>query len=118
MTMKQTIINKLMDRGIEIARQCPETCRDFRIMTSSMRKATLILRWTAIDLSDEDKPVQCFRYECFNVDGSPQNCSVHYASVTGANAFFASLVTHYQQDCCGDHACASATSQSIINRNE
>lgn len=64
-TLKQSVIHKIMDRAIEINKACKERCTDFQIMLSRKRKNTLILRWTTIDISNEDNPVQCYRYECF-----------------------------------------------------
>ena len=100
--LNQKVIRSLMQRARVLAQSCPETCRDFRIMRSPLRSKTLILRWTAIDLSDEDKPTQCFRYECFHRDGRPQHCSVHYSDVNEANAFFDTLETLYRQTYPGD----------------
>lgn len=97
------IIYALMDRAIEINKECREHCRDFRIMVSGKRPNTLILRWTAIDIQDEDRPVQCYRYECFDMDGTPQNCSVHYSDQQEANEFFWSLTTLYKQEFSIDH---------------
>ena len=100
---EKKIINTIMDRAIGINSQCGEQCRDFRIMASPMRKNTLILRWTNIDIEDLDRPKQCYRYECFNIDGSSQNCSVNYTNQKEANQFFFSLETLHQQDFCIDH---------------
>jgi len=72
-TLKQSVIHKIMDRAIEINKACAAQCRDFQIMLSQKRKNTLILRWTTIDISNEDNPVQCYRYECFKTDGI-RNC--------------------------------------------
>jgi hypothetical protein len=107
--LKGTTINRLMDRAIEINGSCPLHCRDFRIMVSPMREDALILRWTTIDLSDVERPLQCFHYECFNVDGTPQNCSVYYENQQEANAFFFSLKTLYRQDFANDHKKALCT---------
>ena len=54
----QKVINKIMDRAIEINRGCPKQCRDFSIMTSPMRKGTLLLQWTTIN-------VEISRQQCF-----------------------------------------------------
>lgn len=97
------IINKIMNRAIEINKVCKEHCRDFRIMESSMLKKTRILRWTTIDISNVDRPVQCYRYECFDMDGTPQNCSIHYSDRQEANEFFMSLTTLYKQEYSIDH---------------
>ncbi len=106
--MKQIKLTKktlhaLMDRAVVIAADCPEACRDFRIMTSGLRKQTLLLRWTTINLDNIDNPVQCYRYECFHLDGTPQHCSVNYADQEAANAFFRSLKTLHRQPFAGDH---------------
>jgi len=103
--MDQKVINRIMDRGITISKECQDTCRDFRIMTSPMRKDTLILRWTTINIDNPDHPIQCYRYECFESDGTPQFCSVNYANQQEANAFFWSLKTHYKQGFCNSHKC-------------
>lgn len=92
-----------MDRAIEINKSCKEECRDFVIMTSGMRKDTLILRWTTIDLDDIERPIQCYHYECFSQDGSSQNCSVHYSNQDEANKFFWSLKRLYSQPFAIDH---------------
>lgn len=92
-----------MDRAIEINRACPDACRNFHIMESSMRPDALLLRWTAINLDDLDNPVQCFRYECFDRDGTPQLCSVNYADQSEAVEFYWSLNSLYHQTFCTDH---------------
>ena len=97
------IINAIMDRAIYINKECAEHCRDFRIMESSMHKDTRILRWTTIDISNVDRPVQCYRYECFDMDGTPLNCSIHYSDQQEANEFFMSLTTLYKQEFSIDH---------------
>ena len=97
------VITKIMDKALVIHHECPHECRDFRIMASPHRKNTLILRWTTINLENPDKPAQCFHYECFNPDGSPQNCSINYDTPEEANEFFWSLKSIYQQDFAADH---------------
>lgn len=101
--LDRVVIKRIMDRAVEIHKQCPDECRDFRIMVSPMREATLILRWLTIDISDLDRPTQCFHYECFNLDGSSQNCSVNYSSQEEANQFFFGLETIYSQNFASDH---------------
>lgn len=101
--MDKKIIDRIMSRAIEISQACPDDCRDFRIMTSPMRKDVLLLRWTRINIDNIDRPVQCFHYECFEPDGSPQNCSVYYSNQEEANTFFASLTELYQQQFAIDH---------------
>ena len=101
--VSQRLINKMMDKAIEINKGCPEECRDFTIMTSNMRKGTLLLRWTTINIENIDNPVQCYHYECFNTDGTAQNCSVNYADQEEANEFFWSLKTLYEQQFASDH---------------
>jgi hypothetical protein len=100
---EQTVIATMMDRALAIHRECKDECRDFRIMISPMRENTLILRWTTINLDDIEKPLQCYHYECFYPDGTPQNCSVNYANQEEANEFFWSLETLYKQDFACDH---------------
>lgn len=97
------IIHTIMDRAIVINKVSEEHCRDFRIMVSERHPETLILRWVAIDISDVDRPVQCYRYECFDVDGSPQHCSIYYADQQEANDFFSGLKTLHTQECAVDH---------------
>ena len=92
-----------MDQAATIDRACGESCRDFTLLTSPQKKDTLVLRWTAIDISDLDRPKQCYHYACFNPDGSPQNCGVNYDTATGANAFFMSLTPLYTQLFANDH---------------
>ena len=117
-TLKQSVIHKIMDRAIEINKACKERCTDFQIMLSRnrvheihdhreseavKRKNTLILRWTTIDISNEDNPVQCYRYECFKTDGTSQLCSIHYADQEEANDFIWSLEPLYHQQYAIDH---------------
>lgn len=97
------VIVRMMDRAIEINRQCPEECRDFKIMVSPMRENTLVLRWTTINIDNIDKPVQCFHYECFDMDGYSRNCSVDFADQDEANDFFWSLQTLHRQQFANDH---------------
>ena len=101
--MDKKVIQKIMDRAIELNGKCPEECRDFRIMTSPLREDVLILRWTAIDIEDIERPVQCFHFECFERDGTPQLCSVYYSNQEEANAFFNSLTELYRQQFAIDH---------------
>ncbi|QKX04174.1 hypothetical protein HN014_04375 [Aquimarina sp. TRL1] len=101
--IKQHIINEIMGRAIMINKQCKEHCRDFRIMVSGTQPDTLILRWIEIDISNVDRPLQCYRYQCFDMDGTPQNCSIHYSDQEEANEFFMSLTTLYKQEFSIDH---------------
>ena len=96
--ISEEIIENIMNEGILIKQKCKEACSDFQILTSKFHKDTLILRWLEIDISDIERPIQCYRYRCFNRDGSPQNCSIHYTNQEEANAFFKSLETHYTRD--------------------
>ena len=97
------VIDAIMNRAIEINNSCKQACRDFRIMTSTMRADTLILRWRTIDISNEDNPVQYYRYECFKMDGTPEFCSIHYTNQEEANDFITSLQTLYTQKFAIDH---------------
>ncbi len=101
--LEQSVINRMMNKGIQINKQCPQVCRDFSIMVSPMRKNTLLLRWTTINIDNIDNPVQCYHYECFNPDGTSQNCSVNYSNQQEANEFFWSLKTLYKQEFANDH---------------
>ncbi|AGC75808.1 hypothetical protein LX97_00493 [Nonlabens dokdonensis] len=101
--LKQSVIDAIMDRAIEINKGCKEQCRDFEIMLSRKRENSLILRWTSIDISNEDNPVQQYRYECFQTDGTSQMCSVHYADQDEANEFIWSLEPLYHQQFAIDH---------------
>ena len=101
--VSQRVINKMMDRAIEINRQWKEECRDFTIMVSPLRSNTLLLRWTTINIENIDNPIQCYFYECFNTDGTPQNCSVNYTDQEEANEFFWSLEKRYEQQFASDH---------------
>ena len=91
MNIPQDSIEKLMDEAVLIQKDCTESCFDFQIMTSRFHKNTLILRWVEVDISDVERPIQCYRYRCFHLDGTSQNCSIHYTNVEQANAFFKSL---------------------------
>ena len=101
--LNDTVIEKVMNRAIEISAACGDECRDFRIMVSPEKKDTLILRWIAINLDNVDKPVQCYQYECFNLDGISKNCSVNHSTQEQANKFSRSLKTLYKQTYCNDH---------------
>lgn len=101
--LKKEVINIIMDRAIEINKATSNQCRDFRIMISKIRPDTLILQWNCIDLTDFDNPKQCYRYECFDLDGTPQLCSIHYSNQEEANAFFWSLESIYHQQYAIDH---------------
>lgn len=102
-TLKQSVIHTIMDRAIDINKECKERCRDFQIMISSKRENILILRWTTIDISNVDNPVQCYRYECFKTDGTSQLCSIHYSNQEEANEFIWSLKPLYNQQYAIDH---------------
>ena len=99
----QAVIDKIMDYAITISKSECQACRDFRIMTSPTRENTLILRWTTIDIENIDHPVQKYRYECFQMDGTPQDCSIHYSNQKEANEFFNSLENLFQQEYSIDH---------------
>ena len=101
--LKQSVIDAIMDRAVEINKACKEQCRDFEIMLSRKRENSLILRWTSIDIFNEDNPVQQYRYECFQTDGTSQMCSVHYADQKEANEFIWSLEPLYHQQFSIDH---------------
>ncbi len=102
-TISKKVITSIMNRGMLIDKNCREHCRDFKIMISKKHQNTLILRWTTIDIEDIDRPKQCYRYECFDMDGTPQHCSIHYANQEEANAFFLGLKTLHVQECAIDH---------------
>lgn len=101
--LKQGLIHKIMNRALEINKECLENCRDFQIMISSMRSNVLILRYTTIDVSNIDNPVQCYKFECFELDGTPQLCSIHYTNQEEANEFIWSLEPLYHQQYAIDH---------------
>mgnify|MGYP006981762142 FL=1 len=96
MNIPQDSIEKLMSEATLIQKDYTESCFDFQIMTSRFHKNTLILRWIEVDISDVERPIQCYRYRCFNLDGTSQNCSIHYTNREEANAFFKSLEAHYK----------------------
>lgn len=102
-TITKTTIHKIMERAIAIDHSFSTECRDFTLMTSALRPDTLLLRWTCIDITDIDRPRQCYHFECFHMDGSPQLCSVNYSNQQEANEFFASLKAHYSQTFALDH---------------
>jgi len=101
--LTKAVIQRIMQRAISIQKTCGDSCCDFQIMTSAMRPDSLILRWTSIDLSDIDRPIQTYRYECFGLDGKALLCSVNYNDTAEANRFFKSLVSLYQQDFAYEH---------------
>jgi len=92
-----------MDVGAQRSAQCSDHCRDFQIMLSPDFPNTLILRWTTINIEEIDRPQQCYRYECFNTDGSPRNCSIHYSTPPAANHFYEHLELLYHQSFAIDH---------------
>ena len=96
------VIEKIMSRAGEISGYITKECFDFCIMTSTLKPDTLILRWTSVDLSNPDYPSQTFHYECFELDGTPQNCSIHFdqSEQEAANEFFFSLVKLHTQEFC------------------
>ncbi len=96
--LTRKIIRNVMNRALEIDDNCPEHCRDFHIMVSKEHKKNLILRWRTIDISDPDRPLQQYRYECFDLKGNPQGCSIHYSNQEEANTFFEGLVHLYKQE--------------------
>ena len=98
MKISKEITQKIWDQAITIDKSCMESCFEFQIMTSKFHKDTLILRWIEVDISDVERPIQCYRYRCFNIDGSSQNCSIHYADQAEANAFFKSLRAYPTQE--------------------
>ncbi len=98
MKISKQSIEKLWDQAVIIDKSCKESCFEFQIMTSKFHKDTLILRWIEVDISDVERPIQYYRYRCFNIDGSAQNCSIHYTNTQEANAFFKSLLPHYKQE--------------------
>ncbi len=101
--LQKAVIEKVMDRAMEISNGCQEHCRDFQIMTSKQHPDILILRWMTIDMGAIDTLFQCYRYECFDMDGTPQYCSIHYSNQEEANAFFKSLSPLYAQEYAADH---------------
>jgi len=101
--LSQFVVERIMDRAACINGSYREECRDFCILQSELRKGTLILRWTSINIDDPDRPVQCYHYECFNEDGKPQHCPIHYKGQQEANAFFQSLQLLYKQEFASDH---------------
>ena len=103
MKITKEVIEVIMDRAVIIDKESKEHCREFRIMVSGTHPNTLILRWTTIDISDVDRPIQCYRYECFEMDGTPQHCSIHYSDQKEANAFFSGLKSLHIQECAIDH---------------
>lgn len=93
----------MMNRAVEIDRDCLEHCRNFQIMESPLWPDALLLRWTTINIDNIDNPVQCYRYECFDQEGNPQHCSVYYADQEEANLFFQSLMPLHWQLFASDH---------------
>lgn len=88
----------MMARARHIDSNCPAHCRDFTIMRSSAHPDTLILRWKTIAIDNPDRPVQCYRYECFDLDGTPMGCSIHYSNQEEANVFFEGLTELHTQE--------------------
>ena len=101
--LKISVIENIMERGIAINKTCKEMCRDFQIMVSKEHPNMLLLRWTVIDISNPDNPMQCYRYECFKTDGSAMLCSLYYTNQQEANDFLWSLEPLYHQDYAIDH---------------
>lgn len=101
--LEKKVLDNIMNRAIEINAGCKEHCREFRIMKSKEHKKTLILRWLAIDVSDVQCLLQWYRYECFDMDGTPRYCSIHYSNQEEANEFFKGLEPLYAQEYAVDH---------------
>lgn len=101
--LRKKVIDSIMNRAIEINNDCKEQCREFKIMKSTKHKNILILRWLTIDISDLERLFQCYRYECFELDGTPQYCSIHYSNQEEANDFFNGLESLYAQEYAVDH---------------
>lgn len=101
--LRKKVIETIMDRAMAISEGCKEQCCDFEIMISDQYTDTLILRWLTIDISNVDMLYQCYRYECFDMDGTPQYCSIHYSNQQEANEFFKGLVPLYTQQYAIDH---------------
>ncbi len=110
--LDKAVIARIMDRAIEINRGCGEECRDFQIMVSDMKENTLILRWIAIDIEDIDRPLQCYGYECFNLDGTSGHCGVNYSDRQEAADFFWSLESLYRQEYAIDHRLSNEKTKS------
>lgn len=102
-TLDKSVIQKIMNRAIQISKSCKEACRDFEIMVSVKHEYILILRWLTIDISNVDNPIQKYHYECFEPCGTPQLCSIHYNNIEEANDFFLSLTPLYNQQFAIDH---------------
>ncbi len=96
--IRKNVIKQIMDYAGKRDRNAPEHCRDFSIMISDKYKKTLILRWLTIDISDPDRPLQQYRYECFDLKGNPKGCSIHYSNQEEANTFFEGLTRLYKQE--------------------
>ncbi len=97
------VIHKMMDSAMHIDKECQLQCRNFTIMTSPLHQSTLILRWMTIDISDIDRPIQNYRYECFDMKGTPQHCSIYYTNQEEANTFFEGLQPLYTQEFSIEH---------------
>ena len=82
---------RITARAKAIIQYCGDTCADFQIMESPLHANTLILRWLSIDISDIDRPSQCYQYECFEPDGTPMHCSIFYDTPAEEEAFYLSL---------------------------
>ena len=90
-TISLEVKARIAERARQIIQHSAEECRDFSLHRSLLHPKTLILRWLSIDLYDIDHPHQCYLYECFDEQGSPLNCSIHYATITEAERFYNSL---------------------------
>lgn len=101
--INKSIVHSIMDRAVLINKNTKQLCRDFTIMVSPHFENVLILRWTVINIDNPQRPSQCYRYECFELDGSPQLCSIYYADVIEANAFFNSLTPLFMQEYANSH---------------
>lgn len=99
----EIVIHNIMNRAIEINDSCSELCRNFKIMESPQHEGIYILRWTTIDITNIEQPIQKYRYECFEKDGTPQLCSIYYQDQAKANEFFENLIPLYTQQFAVNH---------------
>lgn len=101
--LKQSVINKIMDKASEINKACKLQCRDFKIMFLPKYENTLILRWITIDISNEDNPIQLYDYEYFNTIGISQRCPIFLSIQEEINDFNLNLKVLHHQDFAIDH---------------
>lgn len=103
MTINLALITKLFNYTAKHLASPERHYRDFCIQISEEFPDTLIVRWTAIAFAAPSPLTQTYRYLCFNPDGTPMHCSIHYSNLAEAQRFLNSLNTLFKQTYIHEH---------------